>query len=365
MDESGPTRRSFLAAVVTMAGATAGCRAPASTVTEPGGATNDSGDDATATPVPASSPYTEVYREVVPSVASVRIYGAGSQRGQGSAFVYDDRHLVTNAHVVADANRVAVRFGTSAWIAAETVATDTSSDLAVIEPRQLPDDATPLPFVAREPPIGTEVVAVGNPFGFAGSVTAGIVSGVDRSLSGPNDFSIPDAVQTDTPVNPGNSGGPLVTLDGDVVGVVNAGGGDNLGFAISAALTERVVPALLADGRYRHPYMGVLLQDVTPLVAEANDLAVASGVYVHEVLADSPAAGVLEGSSGRRTYEGVETPVGGDVIRTMDGEPIRSRQDLSTFLALSTRPGDAIPIGLKRDGERVEVALTLGRRPPP
>jgi len=365
MHDSGSTRRAFLGTLVAAAGASAGCRAPAPTVDDGLEPTEEPPTEASPAQPRASSPYTRVYRDVVSSVASVRIYGAGDQRAQGSAFVYDDRALVTNAHVVENANRVAVRFGASEWISAETVATDVYSDLAVIEPEQFPDSASPLPFVADEPPIGTEVVAVGNPFGFSGSVTAGIISGTDRNLSGPNDFSIPDTVQTDAPLNPGNSGGPLVTLDGDVVGVVNAGGGDNLGFAISAALTERVVPELLTTGRYDHSYMGVLLQDVTPLVAQANDLSVASGVYIHEVRSGGPSDGVLQGSTGERTFEGVKTPVGGDVVRTMGGETVRSRQDLSRYLALSTRPGDTIPIGLERDGERIDVELTLGRRSRP
>lgn len=366
MEKSRPTRRAVLGTLAAGVGAAAGCQAPAATPADTGQATDGPAGQSTAEPPAADgSPYARVYRSVIGSVASVRIYGAGSQQGQGSAFVYDGDHVVTNAHVVEGAERVAVRFESSAWIDAETVATDAYSDLAAVAPARLPESATPLAFVENDPPIGTEVVAVGNPFGFSGSVTAGIVSGVDRNLSGPNEFSIPDTVQTDAPVNPGNSGGPLVTLDGDVVGVVNAGGGDNLGFAISAALTRRVVPELLAGGSYDHPYVGVRLQDVTPLVAEANDLEVASGVYIDEVVTGGPSDGVLEGSTGERTRQGIEVPVGGDVIRTMDGEEIEGRQDLSTVLALATRPGDTVPIGLDRDGERVEVEITLGSRPPP
>lgn len=366
MVERGGTRRSFLGALaVTAGGAVAGCRSPGAVFQNEETPTDDAPTASTGGGTGESSSYTDVYQDVIDSVASVRIYGADGQRGQGSAFVYDDQYLVTNAHVVDGSRRVAVRFESTGWIPAETVASDTYSDLAVVEPDEISGPAEPLSFVEEEPPVGTEVVAIGNPFGFSGSVSTGVVSGTDRNLSGPNDFSIPDAVQTDAPVNPGNSGGPLVTLDGDVVGVVNAGGGDNLGFAVSAALTQRVVPSLIATGGYRHSYMGVLLQDVSPVIAEANDLANAAGVYIHEVRDGGPSDGVLQGSTDETTVEGVETPVGGDVIRTMDGEPIPTRQALSTVLALRTTPGDSVSVALQRDGEPVDVDLVLGSRPEP
>jgi S1-C subfamily serine protease len=194
-------------------------------------------------------------------------------------------------------------------------------------------------------------------------VTAGIVSGVDRTLPAPNDFSIPDAIQTDAPVNPGNSGGPLVDLDGTVVGVVNSGGGDNVGFAVSAALTRRVVPSLVDDGSYEHSYMGIRLRPVGPLLARAND--VDRGVYVDSVVPDGPSRGVFEGSTGETTIEGVTVPTGGDVIVAMEDTPIPQRQALSAFLALETRPGDTIAVTVLRDGAEQTVDLTLGSRPDP
>lgn len=357
------TRRGLLGTVATALGAgVAGCQAPTLDTVGTGGSAETTGDvDASQ---PADEGYHTVYEQVADSVATVRTYATDGRGGQGSAFVYSDDYLVTNEHVVAGADDLYVRYRDSGWIESSVVATDIYSDLAVVDVTEKPDSATPLPFVETEPTVGTEVVAIGNPFGLSGSVSAGIVSGVDRTLPAANDFSVSDAVQTDAAVNPGNSGGPLVTLDGAVVGVINSGGGDNIGFAISAALTRRVVPSLIENGDYRHSYMGVRLTDLTPPIVEANDLRVAQGVYIDAVVDGGPSDGVLEGSDGDEVVNGVEAGVGGDVVLRMDDTPTPSRQQLSSFLALETSPGDTIAVEVLRDGARETVDLTLGRRPP-
>jgi len=312
-----------------------------------------------------TSPYTDVYRATIDSVTLIRVFRSRSQ-GAGSGFVYDGNgHLVTNQHVVAGAEDIEVRFARGDWRDGEVVGTDAYSDLAVVRVEETPEYASPLTLLEADPPVGTEVVALGNPFEFAESVSAGIVSGVDRSLPGVNDFTIADAVQTDAAANPGNSGGPLVTLDGDVVGVVTSGQGNDVNFAVSAAVMRRVIPALVEDGEYDHPYMGVGLLGVSPSVAEANDLEEIRGVLIAEVLEDGPSDGVLQGSDRSREVNGVEVPVGGDVILEMAGQPIPTQDALSTFLALNTSPGDTVPTVVLRDGERVEVDLELGERPPP
>ena len=309
--------------------------------------------------------YAEVYEAVSPSVASVAVYNGDGRTAQGSAFVYDETHLVTNEHVVSGVDEVYLRFANTGWRAASVSATDVYSDLAALKLPERPSDATPLASVDEDPPVGSEVVAIGNPFGYSGSVSAGIVSGVDRTLPAANGFSIADAIQTDAAVNPGNSGGPLVTLDGEVVGVVNAGGGDNIGFAISAALTQRVVSELIESGSYQHSYMGVTLTPVTPTIIQANQISVTQGVYIDSVIDGTPSDGVLHGSTDTKTVDGVSTPVGGDVVVKMDDTPVPTRQALSTFLALETRPGDTIDVRVVRDGERQTVELTLGSRPDP
>ena len=375
MNGSDRTRRAFLSALAAAgAGSLAGCSSPGTTGDTQPSSTGTPGSDPSSDPsqsaideqeIPDDERYAAVYEQIAGSVASVRVYNGDGGAAQGSAFYYRDTYVITNQHVVADAETVDVRFDSTGWLNATVVATDVYSDLAVVSVPRLPDDIGQLQFVDSEPPIGTEVVAIGNPFGYSGSVSSGILSGVDRNLPAANGFSIPDAVQTDAPVNPGNSGGPLVDLDGRVVGVINAGGGDNIGFAISAALTKRVVPQLIESGNYDHSYMGVRLTGVTPLIATANALDEASGVYIHEVVDGGPADDVLEGSTGTQLVQGTETNVGGDVVVGMGGREIPTRQALSTFLALETSPGDTIDVTVVRDGRTETVQLTLGTRPEP
>ena len=326
-------------------------------------------DQATLEPPESTSPsrFTDVFRAVRNSIVQIQVVTPDGN-GQGSGWMYDtDGHIVTNEHVIDGATEVNTRFRTGGWRRASIVADDVYSDLAVLEVDQPPGDANALPVKTRDPPVGEEVLAIGNPFGFSGSVSSGIVSGLNRTLPATPDsnFTIPDAIQTDAPVNPGNSGGPLVDLQGRVVGVINSGGGDNIGFAISGGLLERVVPSLIETGDYEHPFMGIFLRSVTPALAEANDLDLASGVYVAGTSEDGPASGVLEGTERETTVNGRSVPVGGDVIRRMGGQDITTEQQLSSFLALETSPGDTIEIEVVRNGRLQTVTLTLGARPPP
>jgi len=320
---------------------------------------------------PGEDAYQRVYRATIPSVVLVRTYDRGGQRGQGSGFVVravgetGRAFVATNQHVVEGARAVTVEFRDGSYAEARVVGTDVYSDLAVLSVPSRPPAARPLAFVDEEPGVGTPVVALGAPFGFGESVSAGIVSGQNRSLPSANDFNVADAVQTDAAVNPGNSGGPLVTLDGRVAGVVSAGGGDNLGFAISAALAGRVLPALIEDGDYEHSYMGIRLRDVTPAIAEANDLPAARGVYVVATVDGGPAEGVLRGETGSQRVFGETAPVGGDVIVALDDTPTPTSAALGSFLAIRTSPGDAIDVRVRRDGEEVVEELTLGERPEP
>ena len=361
-----PTRRRFLAALGGVAAVgSAGCSAPTrGETTAPASTADCSATTATATR-DTENHYTRVYRSVIPSVVLVRVYRENGRSTQGSGFVYDDGHVVTNEHVVRGSSEVRVQFRDGEWRVVDVVGTDVYSDLAVLGVSDRPDYATPLPFVESEPPVGTRVVAIGAPFDLGGSVSAGIVSGQDRALSSASGFTIPDAVQTDAAVNPGNSGGPLVTLDGAVAGVINSGGGDNIGFAISAALTRRVVPELVDSGDYAHSFLGIRLQEVSPLVAEANGLDRARGIIVVETISGGPAAGVLRGSDERTVISGTQVPVGGDVVVAVDDTPVQTQADFGTHLALETSPGETISLTVLRDGERQTAEVTLGRRPDP
>ncbi|MFB6192182.1 MAG: S1C family serine protease [Haloarculaceae archaeon] len=327
-----------------------------------------------------------LYRETIPSVASIYVTADdhGRRRGAGSGFVYDAEHVVTNAHVVGDATTVDLRFAEGDWRTGRVVGTDAYTDLAVVAVADLPAYAAPL-SLADEPPVpGAPVAALGNPMGLDGSITTGIVSGANRSMP-VGSFAIPDTVQTDAPIDPGNSGGPLVRwaddvpapdddgTDGagdegrapgvEVVGVNRARAGDNIGFAVSAAIVAAVVPSLIAEGRHRHPYLRARTLDVSPSVAEANGLEEPRGVLIVDA-PDDPASGVA-GCTGTRTVRGQELPVGGDVLVAVDGVPTDSGEALMRHLLLETAPGDAVELELLRDGRRLTERLTLAERPPP
>jgi S1-C subfamily serine protease len=351
------SRRSFLTALgVSVAAGTAGCQR------SDGEGNNASSSAGGSGQTSDGSVYTSVYENAADAVASIRVYYAGGGASQGSGFLMDDNHLVTNQHVVDSADSVYVRFDGTDWREVDVVGEDIYSDLAVLDIERPPDGADPLSFVDTTPEIGTQVVAIGNPFGLSGSVSEGIVSGVNRTLESANNFSIAAGIQTDAAVNPGNSGGPLVNLDGEVVGVINSGGGDNVGFAISSQLARRVLPALIEDGSYDHPYMGVTLQNVSPTVAEANDLEDASGVYIDSTIPGGPADGVLEGSTGTSRVNGLDVSTGGDIVRRLDNTEIATRGDLATYLALETSPDDVMDVPVHRDGTELMFQLTVGTR---
>ncbi|WP_083258885.1 S1C family serine protease [Halodesulfurarchaeum formicicum] len=306
---------------------------------------------------------TELYEQTADSVAKLRVEtDAGTS--QGSGFLYDRRHVVTNAHVVQGATDLTVQFSDGAWRTGTVVGTDPYTDLAVVRVDSVPNGVEPLPLAESVPRPGQPVAAFGSPFGLQGTITHGIVSGVNRSMRVNGGFSVPDTVQTDAPVNPGNSGGPLVSMDGTVVGVNRAKEGDNIGFAISARLVERVVPELIADGSITHSFVGIRTVPVTPSVAAENDLERATGIAVVETTADGPADGVLQAGNWTGTSSG-GVPSDADVIVAIDGQPVHSQEDLSRYLMLHTRPGETVSLTVYRGGQRLTVDVTLGERPSP
>ncbi|WP_254547399.1 S1C family serine protease [Halomarina pelagica] len=368
------TRRRFLAALGTassvgLAGCSSVLPGPSGGQDGPSDTNGTNGTNATnrtngsadvnATGRSVDNPYARVYRGSVEGVVLVQRGG-----GQGSGFVYDGAgHVVTNAHVVGRASAVNVQFSRDDWRAGRVLGRDRFTDLAVVAVEDSPAYAKPLPMADSMPPIGLEVVALGNPYGLEGAISAGIVSGTNRYLPARTGVSVPAAIQTDAPINPGNSGGPLVALDGRVVAVVYAGGGENIAFGISAPLVRRVVPALIEDGRYRNPYLGVRLAEVGPPTARANDLAEPRGVLVIATFRGSPAAGRLRESDRRVTVRGVPVPVGGDVIVGVDGRPVSSVATLRSYLALETSPGERASLAVLRGGEERTVEVTVGARP--
>lgn len=309
-----------------------------------------------------TSAYERLYAETIDSVVKITVTESDGQ-SQGSGFVYDDAHVVTNEHVVESADEVGVQFADGSHRTGTVVGTDTYTDLAVIRVANVSDGVEPLSLATDSPDPGERVVALGAPFGLEGTITHGIVSGVNRSMRVEGGFAIPDTVQTDAPINPGNSGGPLVSTDGTVIGVNRAKEGDNVGFAISAAVVERVVPSLVDDGEYEHSYVGIRSVPVTPQLAEVNGMEQARGVMVVETDPEGPAAGTF-GEAETRTVDGVTYPVGGDVIVAIEGQSIYTSQELSRYLLLHTAPGETISVTVLRDGDRETVDVTLDRRPP-
>lgn len=298
-------------------------------------------------------------------------------RGEGSGFVYDaEGHIVTNNHVVDQADQVIVTFYNGLWTKAEVVATDPQSDLAVLKvtpPKGV--ELRPLPLAKPGTlRVGHTVVAIGNPFGLEGSMTVGIVSAMGRSFpvgeATGGRYTLPDVIQTDAAINPGNSGGPLLNLAGEVVGVnfaiespVRASSG--VGFAIPVSILERVVPALIREGRYHYAWLGIAGSSITPELAEALDLPENTlGAYVQEVTPNGPAdkAGI-KGGTRRVRLDGSEVRAGGDLITAIDGNPVRQFNDLVSYLVTKAAPGQKVRLTVLRDGKELQIEVTLGERP--
>ncbi|WP_226010232.1 S1C family serine protease [Halomicrobium salinisoli] len=323
----------------------------------------------TAQQSPGSCDYVSLYDETIGSVVSIQ-----TDAGIGSGYVYETGDngsaiVVTNAHVVGESDDVMVQFTRGESVMGTVVGRDAGTDLAAVRVDDRPDYVEALPTTESQPQHGTPVAALGNPFGLEGTITQGIVSGLNRSLPTQRGVPIPDTVQTDAAISSGNSGGPLVNCQGEVVGVNAAGiaapSAENIGFAISHRIVEQVVPELVQDGEFDQPYLGIGVAEVTPAIAEANDLNQTTGVYVGSVAEDGPAAGVLQGAEELAVVDDERVPVGGDVIVGVEGQEVRGMEDLSSILLTETEPGQNVSITVVRDGERQNVTVTAGERPAP
>lgn len=298
------------------------------------------------------------------------------RRGEGSGFVWDSEgHIVTNNHVVEDADRVEVIFWDDTIVEAEVLGTDPDSDLAVIKvdvPAEKLHPVTPGDSAALK--VGQLVVAIGNPFGQEFTMTSGIISALGRTIrSGTSPFSIPEVIQTDAAINPGNSGGPLLDRQGRVVGIntmiiSRSGASAGIGFAVPINIARKVVPVLIEEGRYAYPWLGITGTTLTPAVAEFMKLPEGTrGALVVDVTKDSPAdrAG-LRGSDKILKVEGEEYQLGGDVIVSINGQPVKEMDDLITYLVENARPDDTVILEvIHADGRQEEVKVTLGERPRP
>jgi putative serine protease PepD len=287
-----------------------------------------------------------IYEAASPAVVSIRADGRS-----GTGFVIDgDGTIVTNSHVVASSQRVAVRFGADSNSAlAEVLGTDPSSDLAVvsIDRDDVPASVKPLQLAdSNTVRVGDVAIAIGNPFGLDRTATEGIVSGLGREIQAPNGFSISSAIQTDAPINPGNSGGPLLNDAGEVIGVnsqirtAGAAGNVGVGFAVPSNTVRQVVPVLVRGDTIKRAYLGLQTSPASPSSQR--------GAQVQSVVPNGPAdrAGINSG----------------DVITSVDGQPVREPSDVADAIA-DDRPGARVEVQVRRDGSIVTLAATLGTRP--
>ncbi|MGH3023086.1 MAG: S1C family serine protease [Gaiellaceae bacterium] len=318
----------------------------------------------------------EIYEQTSKGVVEITVassqstpFGESQQaQGQGSGFVYDaEGHVVTNQHVVAGAESVSVRFWDGSTYDATVVGSDPSTDLAVVKVDAPADVFEPLALGdSTELEIGEGVVALGSPFGLEGTVTSGIVSALHRQMQAPNDFTINDSIQTDAAINHGNSGGPLLNLAGEVVGVnaqikSDSGGNDGVGFAIPSSTVGTIVPQIISDGAVEHAYLGVGVATIPPSVAE--ELGVPAGVAVTDVRQGTPAAEAgLRAATGSATVDGESYPTGGDVITEVDGTAVSTGAELQNAVD-AKRPGDTVSITYARESTSHTVEITLGTRP--
>ncbi len=318
----------------------------------------------------------DMYNRLNPSVVNITVYlnqnDVLAPYAQASGFIYDDQgYIITNAHVVHGADTVEVTFSDGLIREATVVGEDLNSDLAVIK-SELPADITAIPLGTMENlAVGQTVVAIGNPFGFEGTLTHGIISALGRTIPALTVFSIPQAIQTDAAINPGNSGGPLLNLNGEVIGVnaqieTNGTSDSNLGvgFSIPVSLIRRVVPALVETGKYDWPWLGVSGGTVNPPLVKAMNLNVEQGAYVSKVTADGPAlAAGLRGTTETITQDGRSVDIGGDVITAINGQPVKTFDDILVYLTLNTSPGQEVTLTILRDGQYQDVTVQLGTRP--
>ena len=302
----------------------------------------------------------------------------------GSGFIYDNSgHIITNYHVVAgsDPNDISITFIDGTVYRARVVGTDQYSDLAVLHVEDdIPaEKLIPLPLANSSGLlVGQEVVAIGNPFGLSGSMTEGIVSGLNRLIPVYQDpfsnvatpaFSIPDVIQTDAAINPGNSGGPLLNMRGEVVGINSAifsttGGFAGVGFAVPSNTIAKVAPVLIERGFFEHPWLGVSGIDMTPEIAEAIGLGEPRGFLVIEVAPGGPADGAgVQGGDTPMQLNGMEIPLGGDVVLAINDRDVRKIDDVLGYLQQATQVGETVTLTVWRDGQIIEIDVTLGARP--
>lgn len=315
----------------------------------------------------------DLYERTNPSVVHIFVFdNQGEYLGTGTGFVFDDKgHIVTNNHVIAGAEEMEVVFPDGQRRYANIVGTDTDSDLAVLQIDNPPANAPALPLGdSGGLRVGQFVVAIGNPFGEASSMSVGIISGLGRTIESQRviaggSFSIPQVIQTDAAINPGNSGGPLLNLQGEVVGINSAiltrtGANSGVGFSIPVNAVQKIAPALVAVGQYEYPYIGISMMPDSFTLRQLEALGLPpNGVFITAVGPNTPAAAA--GLIGHDLT--AQFTADGDYITAIDGNPVRDSDDLLSYLVFETEVGQTVDLTIIRGGKEIVVPLTLGERP--
>jgi S1-C subfamily serine protease len=324
----------------------------------------------------------QIYQQSSPAVVNITtkilrydfFWGSTPENGSGSGFVWDAQgHILTNYHVVEEAHSIEVRFAPGVVLPAQVVGADPANDLAVIKVDALPPDVHPLPLADSDAlQVGQLALAIGNPFGrFQRTMTAGIVSALDRTIRVKEGRVLRKVIQTDADINHGNSGGPLLNTAGQVVGVITAiysptGANAGVGLAIPINKAKRVVPVLIAKGRYAHPWLGIehLGYAITPMLAARLGLPVEQGLLIARIYDSSPAmqAGIRPANDevilGNYRYL-----IGGDILTAIDGVPLTSWEDMDAYLQENTEVGQEVILDIIREGQTMQVSVVLGEEP--
>ncbi len=353
----------------------------------------------TATPAPTEAPrpaaapaaagrldllleetFVALYERVSPSVvhitARAQVFdffrGVIPNEGTGSGFFYDEAgHIVTNHHVVEGASEIEIILADGTRAPARVIGSDAYSDLAVLRAEGLTrEQIRPLPLgTTKDLKVGMLVIAIGNPFGLDRTMTTGIISALGRTLEREDQAALGEVIQTDAAINPGNSGGPLLNLRGEVIGVNTAiqspsGGSVGIGFAVPADTVARVVPELIAKGRYDHPWLGITAYEITPELARLLDLPTDRGLLIAQVQRGATAdlAGV-RGATQRLLVRGGYLLVGGDILTAVDDRPITTRDQLTIYLENNKRVGESVTLSIIRDGQPLTLTARLTARP--
>jgi S1-C subfamily serine protease len=319
----------------------------------------------------SSDTVTSIFNNVNPAVVEIDIsqsatsgfFGRYTQQGEGSGFIIDSSkgYILTNNHVVDGASNITVKMSNGNTAKATVVGTDSIDDLALVSvDASVTSNITALTLGDSSAlKLGQMAIAIGSPMGYQNTVTVGVVSGLNRTISGSNYTGM---VQTDAAINPGNSGGPLLDENGAVIGINTAveTGAQGIGFAVASNTVKKALGDLEAGKQVQRPWIGISGMAITSSLATSLNLSVQSGIYVVSVVADSPAdtAGLVAAAQGDTGTPGI----GGDVITAVDGKSVAAVPDLSSYIA-NKSVGDTVTLSILRNGSTQDVQVTLGARP--